>query len=106
VLEQSPAAGTRLALGGGVKITVSNGKGKGVAVPHVVGMKQDAAVKALEDAGLVAKVKLVDVGTKQEQGVVIAQDPVASTQVDRGSTVVVQVGRSPAQATTAPAPGP
>ncbi|MGZ4137435.1 MAG: transglycosylase domain-containing protein [Actinomycetota bacterium] len=106
VLEQSPAAGTRLALGGGVKITVSNGKGKGVAVPHVVGMKQDAAVKALEDAGLVAKVKLVDVGTKQEQGVVIAQDPVASTQVDRGSTVVVQVGRAPAPATTAPAPGP
>jgi penicillin-binding protein 1A len=104
VLEQSPAGGARIALGGGVKVTVSNGTGKGVAVPRVVGMTRDAAVKALDDAGLVASVKLVDVGNKHEQGVVIAQGPVASTHVDRGSTVVIQVGRSPAASTASPAP--
>jgi penicillin-binding protein 1A len=106
VLEQSPAGGTKLALGGGVRITVSNGKGKGVAVPGVVGMQQDVAVQALEHAGLVAKVKLVDVTNRHEEGVVIDQDPGANERVDRGSTVVIQVGRSPAPATTAPSAGP
>jgi penicillin-binding protein 1A len=96
VLEQTPAAGTGLALGGGVKITVSNGKGAPVLVPRVVGKTRDAAVKALEDAGLVAKVKLVDVTDKHQEGVVVAQEPIANKQVDAGSTVVIEVGRSPA----------
>jgi membrane peptidoglycan carboxypeptidase len=103
VLEQTPAAGTHVALGGGVKITVSNGKGAPVLVPRVVGMGRDAAVKAIEDAGLVAEVRLVDVTDTHQEGVVVAQAPIGNKRVDTGSTVVIQVGRAPTVSPTPPA---
>ena len=92
VLGQSPRPGTSAVLGSGVTIQVSDGKGEPVVVPRVVGMTEARAVKALEAAGLVAKVVYVD-ADKPAQGLVVAQTPIGNKLVDHGSTVTIQVGR-------------
>jgi penicillin-binding protein 1A len=95
VIEQSPAGGTGAALGEGVKILVSNGKGRPVVVPRVVGMSEADAVAAIEAAGLVAKVRYVDVTEHRQDGIVLSQTPIGSKTVDGGTTVTVDVGRRP-----------
>ncbi len=106
VLAQTPAAGTGLALGSGVKLQVSNGKGEPVTVPRVVGLDQKEAVKALEKLGLVAKVELVDVTDPKQDGIVQAQTPIGNKQVNVGSTVVLEVGRLAASPAPSPTPPP
>jgi penicillin-binding protein 1A len=93
VLQQSPGGGTGAPLGGGVKIFLSNGKGEPVVVPRVVGLAQEEAIAAIEDAGLVAKVRYVDVADKKQDGVVLSQTPIGNKTVDADSTVVLQIGR-------------
>jgi serine/threonine-protein kinase len=95
VLTQSPEGGVNAPLGGGVTIFVSNGKGKPVTVPRVVGLAETRAVAAIEKAGLVAKVRYVDATDKHEQGVVVSQTPIGNKVVDRGTKVVLSVGRKP-----------
>jgi penicillin-binding protein 1A len=93
VLEQWPAAGARPPLGAGVRILVSNGRGKPVVVPGVVGMGERRAVAAIEEAGLVAAVRYVEVSDRTEDGTVLTQTPAAEEGVDPGSTVRLEVGR-------------
>jgi penicillin-binding protein 1A len=92
VISQTPGAGTTLHLGAGVTIQVSNGKGKPVTVPRVVGMAKVAAVQALEKAGLVPNVQLVQVTDKNLIGKVVSQVPLGNKTVDKGSTVTISVG--------------
>jgi membrane peptidoglycan carboxypeptidase len=106
VLSQTPSAGTSLALGGAVKIEVSNGKGEPVVVPRVVGMTERDAVKALQKAGLVAKIEDVTVTDEKQDGIVQAQTPIGNKPVSVGSTVVIQVGRFGASPSPTPPPWP
>jgi hypothetical protein len=93
VVAQSPAGGTGAALGSGVTLTVSNGKGKPVLVPRVVDLTKLQAVARLEEVGLVAEIVVVDVDERKLDGIVVAQTPIGNKEVVEGATVTIQVGR-------------
>jgi beta-lactam-binding protein with PASTA domain len=78
-----------------------NKKGKAasaVTVPGVVGVKQDEAVRRLNERGLVPQLKTLP--SKFPRGTVFAQDPGEGTKVDRGSQVALSVSA----ATVVPVP--
>jgi eukaryotic-like serine/threonine-protein kinase len=78
-----------------------NKKGKAasaVTVPGVVGVKQDEAVRRLNQRGLVPQLKTLP--SKFPRGTVFAQDPGEGTKVDRGSQVALSVSA----ATVVPVP--
>ena len=83
-------------LGAALHIQVSNGKLEAVIVPRVVGFKQEEAATVIENAGLIAKVKYVDVTDKHEEGIVLSQVPIGDKPVDPGSTVTITVGQKAA----------
>jgi membrane peptidoglycan carboxypeptidase len=93
VIAQTPGGGASAPLGSGVTLSVSNGKGKPVLVPKVVGMNRFQAVRALEAAGLAAEVVFVDVDQQKLDGIVVAQNPIGNKEIVKGSTVTIQVGR-------------
>ena len=99
VIEQSPAAGVTAARGTTVKLNVSSGV-KPVVVPSVVGQTQGSAVNALTAAGL--KPVLNNVASARPAGTVVAQNPPAGKEVDKGSKVTLNVstGTGPATTTT------
>jgi serine/threonine-protein kinase len=79
----------------------NNNKGKAasaVTVPGVVGVKQDEAVRRLNERGLVPQLKALP--SKFPRGTVFAQDPGEGTKVDRGSQVALSVSA----ATVVPVP--
>jgi eukaryotic-like serine/threonine-protein kinase len=93
VIEQSPAAGEKIAKNGTVTITVSKGKPT-VPVPSVIGKTRDDAIGTLANAGLKAKVFLVH--TSKPEGTVTKQDPPAGTNIVKGQTVTINVSTGPA----------
>lgn len=75
--------------GSTVKVVISKGQEK-TKVPKVIGMKQDEAVKALEDAKL--KVEVVEEPSKKvQEGYVISQETDAETETFAGETVKIHV---------------
>lgn len=83
--------------GSTVKVVVSKGTEK-TKVPKVVGMKQDDATKAIEDAKL--NVEVVEEASKKvEAGYVISQETDADTEVDAGDTVKIHVSTGVEKAT-------
>jgi len=112
VLQMSPAAGTELAKGGTVTLTVAE-EPKQVAVPDVLGDEVNDAVDALEEAGFRVRQREEMVETPDEDSIVSAQDPPAGQKQDRGSRVTITVGRFEPEnldpdpdATTTPSPTP
>jgi len=105
VLSQTPGAGSSVVLGSAVHLEVSNGKGKPVAVPRVVGMTVEQAKTALADVGLVADVKPVYADKKSEIGIVLSQVPIGNKKAERGSTVTISVGSADVPS-PAPSPSP
>jgi serine/threonine-protein kinase len=97
VIEQSPVAGVTAARGTTVKLTVSNGT-KPVVVPQVVGQTQGSAVNELTAVGLQSV--LHNVGSTRPAGTVVAQNPPAGKEVDKGSKVTLNVSTGTAPATT------
>jgi serine/threonine-protein kinase len=95
VIAQAPGGGTTLELGSAVALQVSNGKGEPVLVPRVVGLGKVAAVLALEEAGLVAALKWVEVEDEDLVGRVVSQVPIGNKELDVGSTVTIYVGIPP-----------
>ena len=92
VFAEKPTAGTEVARGSTVQLSVS-----AVAltnVPNVVGVKSAAAVKTLRAAGLSAQTVTV-AGTKPP-GTVLQQTPAAGQRVGKGSTVALKVSRGAA----------
>ncbi|WP_256837216.1 Stk1 family PASTA domain-containing Ser/Thr kinase [Micrococcus sp. Mcc89] len=63
-----------------------------VEVPAVVGLQQDEAVVALEDAGLVAVVSSAYIADAPD-GTVTQSDPPTGTEVPRGAEVRIRVSR-------------
>jgi beta-lactam-binding protein with PASTA domain len=97
VIDQDPAAGVTALRGTTVVLNVSSGA-KPVAVPRVVGQTQGAAVQVLTALGL--KPVLQNVSSDKPAGTVVAQNPPAGKEVDKGSEVTVNVSTGGGPATT------
>lgn len=100
VISQDPAYMERfnkVKQGSTVKVVISKGQEK-TKIPKVIGMKQDEAVKALEDAKL--KVEIVEEFSKKvEEGYVISQETDAETEAFAGDTVKIHVSSGVEKAT-------
>jgi serine/threonine-protein kinase len=83
-----PAAGTQLSTSQVVTLLVSRGTNQ-VEVPNVVGLDDQAALAALQDAGLSGS--LVERDSTEPQGKVLSQSPSAGKMVARGSGVTIFV---------------
>ena len=75
--------------GSTVKVVISKGAEK-TTVPKVIGMKEDEAVKALEEAKLKAEI-VEETSKKVEEGYVISQETDANTEANAGDTVKIHV---------------
>ena len=75
--------------GSTVKVIVSKGTEK-TKVPKVAGMKEEEAIKALEEAKLKAEV-IEETSKKIEEGYVISQETEANTEANAGDTVKIHV---------------
>lgn len=93
VFRQDPEAGTEVDEGSTVTIFVSRGP-RQVEVPNVVGLSQEDAQRALQDAGLEVGFVGQD-PSEEEPGTVIAQDPPEGERVDEGSAVDLVVSSGP-----------
>ncbi|MFD7846569.1 Stk1 family PASTA domain-containing Ser/Thr kinase [Nocardia sp. NPDC059764] len=89
VVSSTPDAGQKVDSDGQVTITLGSGPDK-VVVPNVVGQSIEVAQSTLGDTALF-KVVVQEVPNNQPKGTVIATNPSAGTQADKGSTVTVQV---------------
>jgi serine/threonine-protein kinase len=108
VLRQDPAGESEAEEGSVVTLLVSAGPEQ-VEVPQVVGLSQQDAIAAVQDADLVVDIEEID--SDQPAGTVVSSDPAEGTLVDVGSTVTLRVstgevtvpsvvGRSESSATT------
>ena len=107
VIAQSPQRGTKLDPGGRVTITVSAGIEE-VSVPDVEGLTEREAISTLRSQGLVPAVRERDTDVEEEDGTVLVQRPGSGSQLGRGKTVVIVVGRfeEPEPEATTPTPTP
>ncbi len=101
VLEQSPAAGSSLADGGKVNLTIAQPPQE-VAVPNVKGAAKAAAASALERAGFKPKVLSRTTTEPSQKGVVLEQSPAGGVKARKGATVTIEVGELAPQTTTTP----
>jgi serine/threonine-protein kinase len=92
VSAQSPSAGTEVAKGSTVTITISTGP-ELTTVPDVIGEDVATARAMIRDAGLRPSTVFQDVEDPAEDGIVLDQDPSGGTEVEPGSTVTILVGR-------------
>lgn len=92
VISQSPTYSEKynsVKQGSTVKVILSKGTEKTI-VPKVVGMKEDEAIKSLEDAKLKAEI-IEETSQKVEAGYVISQDTEANIEAAAGDTVKIHV---------------
>jgi beta-lactam-binding protein with PASTA domain len=101
VLSQSPAAGSKVARGSTVSITISRGL---VTVPDTVGQTRDTAVAAVRAAGLVPRAFRVP--STEPKGTVVAQRPRPGARRPAGSTVHMNVSIGAATGGAPPPPPP
>lgn len=97
VLGQSPAAGTAVALGDSVDVTLATGYNR---VPPVAGMNVTAALALLTTAGFSAS------SDARPRLVVASTQPSAGTRLAVGDAVVLVVATQPTPFTTEPSPSP
>ena len=94
VLSQDPAPGTPARHGTPVSLVVSKGP-EPIPVPNVVGRDEDAAVDAIEAAGLKADAAREEVFDKNvPEGAVVSQSPANGT-LTRGGTVTLTISKGP-----------
>ncbi|MDK1327347.1 Stk1 family PASTA domain-containing Ser/Thr kinase [Arthrobacter sp. zg-Y1143] len=94
IISQDPLPDTELRQGTPVNVSVSKGPAP-VEVPAVTGQSRDAAVKAIEAAGLTAAVSPEQVNSSTvPAGAVVSQTP-ASGLLERGSTVTLTISLGP-----------
>jgi len=98
VITQDPVAGTQVAPGTAVSLTVSTGLCP-VTVPDVTGLEQAAAEMAITQAGFSVGESTLTCSDVVPQGAVITQDPVAGTQVAPGTAVSLTVSTGPCPVT-------
>jgi beta-lactam-binding protein with PASTA domain len=91
VLRQTPAAGTDIAAGTAVVLTVPGAQPR-IQVPAVIGLKVSDATHALQDAGLRADVRLVR--SAKPAGTVLDQTPTAGTELAAKDAVRLEVAKA------------
>ncbi len=92
-VKTEPAAGEQVEVGTAVTLIVSKGP-KQVTVPNIVGELKADANSAITDAGLtVGETSSIEDGAPKNT--VLTQDPVADSQVDKGSAVDYTVSSGP-----------
>jgi serine/threonine-protein kinase len=98
VLKQTPAAGTDVAEGTVVVLTVSAAPPR-IEVPAVVGLKASDATRTLRDAGFKAQIRLVQ--SAKPAGTVLDQAPSPGTELEEESIVKLDVAETPPPVTIA-----
>jgi eukaryotic-like serine/threonine-protein kinase len=94
VIDQSPAAGEKVAPHSNVDITVSKGK-ETVTVPSVIGKNRDDAISTLVNAGL--DPRAFPVASSRPVDTVTGQDPPAGKVIEKGSRVRINYSSGPAE---------
>ncbi len=92
-VKTEPAAGSEVAAGSTVTLTISKGP-KQVAVPAIVGLTKAEALAAVSDAELVAGEETV-VADAAPRNTVLDQDPAADSEAAKGSAVDYTVSSGP-----------
>ena len=92
VIDVFPPPDSLVALPASVRVLVSTGPPL-VAMPFVLGMEEAAAVAVLDSLGLVVSTVEEVFRFGRDQGIVVEQEPAADTQLRRGSSVRLAVGR-------------
>ena len=92
VISQSPTGSSSAPSGSTVTLVVAKAPPT-VPVPNVVGKTTGAANAALGAAGFPATQQQQTVTDQTQNGVVLSQTPAASTQVKKGTTVTIVVGK-------------
>ena len=94
VIKQSLAAGSKVAKGTKITITIRklqvNPDANKVEVPRVIDYSKDAATKALKDKGLNVEYK-EEVQTSGTNGAVIKQNPNSGTKVAKGTKIIITI---------------
>ncbi|MDT0480211.1 Stk1 family PASTA domain-containing Ser/Thr kinase [Streptomyces doebereineriae] len=96
VCEQDPAQGTEVDKNTTVNLVVSTGAPK-VAVPNVIDKDIDAATKLLQDKGF--EVKTTTTESSQDPGTVLSQNPDPGTELEKDSTVTLEVAKAEEKST-------
>ncbi len=96
VISTRPPFGQELDKGSQVVLVISSGKER-VAVPKVVDLTEEEARSTLETLGFKVAVKEQETDDSAKVGEVVLQDPAASTNRAKGSTVTITVGKEPAE---------
>ncbi|HVF52726.1 MAG TPA: transglycosylase domain-containing protein [Actinomycetota bacterium] len=96
VIGQSPKAGTKLAQGDTVTLTVATeAEVQTAAVPNVLGFSRDEAEQTLQNEGFGVRVIIESESdkdqAKQRRNIVWKQSPPGGSEVDPGSTVTIWV---------------
>lgn len=106
VLEQDPVAGSTLDKESKINIVISDGKGTEKAtVPSVTRMSLDEAKKAIKSAGFKVGNITYDYDESIGKGYVIYQQYQANSQLDKGTSIDLQVSQGP-EPTPEPTPTP
>ncbi|MEW2401673.1 Stk1 family PASTA domain-containing Ser/Thr kinase [Streptomyces sp. NPDC046862] len=98
VLEQDPTSGTEREKGSTITLTIAKEEAKST-VPDVTGQTCDAAKQQMEQNDLTGTCTEVETQDDNLVGKVIATSPAANTQVDKNSTVTIQIGKKAEQET-------
>jgi len=95
VVAQSPKSGTSLRPGARVRVNVSTGPNPqpNAAVPNVVGQDQATAAQTLRDAGFKVAVLNRPTADQSKDGLVVEQQPRATSNIPAGSQVTIFIGR-------------
>ncbi|MGZ4414337.1 MAG: PASTA domain-containing protein [Gaiellaceae bacterium] len=95
VVSQSPKSGTSLRPGARVRVNVSTGPNPqpNAAVPNVVGQDQATAAQTLRDAGFNVVVLNRPTADQSKDGLVVEQQPRATSSIPAGSQVTIFIGR-------------
>jgi penicillin-binding protein 1A len=79
-------------------------KAKTAVVPNVVGKDEKEATKILLDQGFSWKIEVVD--SKEPDGTVLKQSPVAKEEVEAGKLIYLKVSGTPPKPSPSPSPSP
>ncbi|MEU6288460.1 Stk1 family PASTA domain-containing Ser/Thr kinase [Streptomyces sp. NPDC046988] len=96
ICDQDPRQGTSVDKQSTVNLVVSTGAPK-VAVPNVIDKDVDTATEQLENKGF--KVETKQTESSQDEGTVLSQDPDPGSELEKGSTVTLEVAKAEAKAT-------
>ncbi|MET9253603.1 Stk1 family PASTA domain-containing Ser/Thr kinase [Streptomyces sp. NPDC048182] len=96
ICDQDPKQGTEVEKDTTVNLVVSTGAPK-VAIDNYIDKDVDTATEKLKAKGLKVEVKRTE--SSQDEGTVLSQDPDPGTELEKGSTVTLEVAKPVAKAT-------